>query len=132
MLVIREAQMAVFVEHLAEAFKRQLAEYLAGHHVAEVTALGDGGLEKLITEGLASAREVGFDTEYDCARWVEILLVHGADFGRTEATAWAAPVLADRVRKPSDRMAQIESRLEAEERGRRRAGAAPESVPPHA
>lgn|GEM_PF-1528278 len=135
MLQIRDAQLAVFVDQLAAKFTARLVDYLRGHHPAPAGALGDDGLAALVKEGLASARRHGFSSEYDCARWIEILLVHGAGFGTTAQTEWAAEILSDLTTPPADRMARLESWLEADERWRARAAAqatATQGAPPHA
>lgn len=116
MLTIRREQMQV----LGGGFAPRLMDYLREHDAKAAAGFDDEGLLRLIDTGLGGAHAIGLTSEHDCARWIEILLVHGLDFGRNERTTWAAEILREPGLEAGARLAMIDAWLAAEEAWQRR------------
>ena len=116
MLTIRREQM----QFLGGGFAPRLVDYLREHDAKAAGGFDDEGLLRLIDTGLGGARVIGLTSEHDCARWIEILLIHGLDFGRNESTMWAAEILREPGLEAGARLAMIDAWLAAEEAWQRR------------
>jgi hypothetical protein len=124
MLTIRDKQMRVLSAKVAAIFESRLRSYLESTYPGQVQALPNGGLGPFMARAFEKAASLGLRSEADVARWAEILLVHGEDFGNSARTVWARELLDEPETTPADKLSRIDSWLRAEATFRRKLEAA--------
>jgi len=111
MLLIRPEQMKVFSALQSERLDVKLRSYLESNYPDQVKQLPPGGLEAFLKRGHTKASALGFLIEADHARWIELMLIYGEDFGTTEKYPWAKEILEDRLAIPSEHLSRIDAWL---------------------
>jgi hypothetical protein len=108
-------------EHL-EAFETQVVKLFAARVQAHVKAvwpaecgeLGDTLLAETVGTAIQRAAALGFSTEYDVIRFVDLAFILSKDFETNPLAAWTRPIFADRSLAPSARMERLYQRMEEE------------------
>ena len=105
MLIIRREQLEGLGTAQWRSFNARLAVHLRDVVPAQAAALGEG-LEPAIEHHLAAARESGFTTERDLARYVDLVVALGPGFGDLRAS-WIGRIVADPGLDQRDRISVV-------------------------
>ena len=106
MLVIRDAQLAVFERAFESAFVERVVDHLRRALPAFSGDDPNNALREAVLMWVRRAGEYGIVTEYDLVRFVDLQFVIGADFDTRRD--WAREILADVRLLPSARLDLIE------------------------
>ena len=116
MLTIRAEQMKTMSEPVDARFRERLVEHVARVFPQSAKGLGPNGLTTFVDDGVARARKVGFRSERQISRFLDLCMPLGPGF---EKTAWARRVIEDRNHDADTRILMLQ--LEAKRNGRRSA-----------
>jgi hypothetical protein len=105
MLVIRQPQREILASPHEARLRERLQHHLSDHFPDECSALGVG-LEQVVGDGLAKARDYGLRTERDLVKFLNLVVALGLEFDREP---WAARVLSRDDRGPTLRINQLYS-----------------------
>lgn len=108
MLIIRDEQMAAFRQHRVEQFTRRLEASLKRLR-PDLAATPPETLEAFIRAGMERARIAGVYLPEDLIGLFAYFGQHGLEFGHTESTAWAAPILDDPHASGSEKLERLAS-----------------------
>ncbi|HEX8242709.1 MAG TPA: hypothetical protein VF541_04425 [Longimicrobium sp.] len=105
MLIIRDEQLRAMQAGFDDEFVGRILPPLRERHPAEYAALGPERLRALAHAGLERGGGYGLTSEVNVFRFVELMLLFGADFDTDPALPWAAAVLGDpELHDPDERM----------------------------
>jgi len=93
MLVIRSEQMQAFSEQMLKRFEDRMAGYLAERFPDACAAKDEPAVRESIQKGIERSRSYGVTTEYDIARYIELMYLFSEDFDTSIKTPWARPIL---------------------------------------
>ena len=96
MLVIRNEQMKALSEVMLKGFEDGMVRYLEKRFPQNCSPKDEPAVRESIQKGIERAREYGITTEYDIARYIELMYLFSEDFDTNHATPWANPMLMDR------------------------------------
>lgn len=116
MLVMRKIQMEAFGKYMAEEFENSMAEHLRAAFPAQVAALSEPELRGLVHNGTARAQSYDVQMRPDIRRYLECMVIYGADFDTSNRTGWAGRILRARSLSGTEKMDMIalEGRLQSE------------------
>lgn len=106
MLIIRDTQLAAFVEERVRQLRAWLLPHLREHFRARLAGTGDDALRSLIETSVARARALGGTQSTTIGQFVHLRLLFGDDL---ETLPWAAQTLND-PRLSGDRRLEVLSR----------------------
>lgn len=95
MLVIRDEQMQILNDHMLAGFEKRLLGYLTGRFPDVCPPENEESVRESIQKGIDRARSYGITTEYDIARYIELMYVLSEDFDTSPGTPWATAILED-------------------------------------
>ena len=95
MLVIRDAQLAVFGRIHLEEFVRRAIAHVRACFAAQAADLGDEGVERSVRTALDRCRQYALPSEGDVLRYLNLMYALGFDFDADPALAWAGETLRD-------------------------------------
>jgi hypothetical protein len=105
MLVIRQEQIEVFRQYVFRQFEDRVFAHFAAVFPQEFNKLGETGAREIIRAGIDRAGNYGFVSEYDMARYIELMFMVGEDFDENSDRSWAAEILnQDSYDSPSSKM----------------------------
>jgi len=90
MLVIRDEQMRAFAAAQWRDFERLAAAHLAESFPEPCASLGPEGLAAMVQHGVERARLLGFESESEILRFLNLLMVFGYDLEQQE---WVREIL---------------------------------------
>ncbi len=116
MLVMRKVQMEAFGKYMAEEFENNMAEHLRAAFPAQIAVLSEPELRSLVHNGAARAQSYGVRMRPDIRRYLECMVVYGADFDTSSRTGWAGRILRAKSLSGAEKMDMIalEGRLQSE------------------
>ena len=120
MLTIRNEQMTALAEQQRYQFEDRLVAHVRRHFREECAALGNEAVCAQVHDGIARARKHGLGSELDVARFVDVMFGLRPDF---DSEPWAAAILGDKGRLPTERMDCVCEQAEREAEARRAAEA---------
>lgn len=95
MLVIRREQMQVFDEYASKGFEDRLVRHLAERFPDVCREREEASVRETIRNGIERSKGYGITTEFDVARYIELMYLFSEDFDTNPETSWASPVLED-------------------------------------
>lgn len=94
MLTVRKKQLAALEDEFQRRHGDRIEKILAGVFPQKAEQLGETGLAAAVKEGVARAREHGFDRPENIERYIHLLfLLDVPDLGATPETEWALDIL---------------------------------------
>ena len=120
MLTIRSEQMVALAEQQRHQFDDRMVAHVRKHFRDECAALGDEAVRAQVRDGIARARNHGLASELDVARFVDVMFGLRPEF---DSEPWAAAILGDKGRLPTERMDCVCEQAEREAEARRAAEA---------
>jgi hypothetical protein len=95
MLVIRNAQLAIFRNRALHAFAQELAAHLLEHYPSPCAALGgEPALSGFIERTIKRANEYGITNQGSVKVFAELLIQFGEQFQRSPIREWTNNILA--------------------------------------
>lgn len=94
-LRVRKEQMEVLSGYCGEQFLERLFCHVTEVFSKETADLEEARVREIIGAGFKRAGEYGFLTEYDVARYVDLVFIFGADFDGNAEMPWAGEILRD-------------------------------------
>lgn len=93
MLALRKEQ----VNALSTASLNAFVKKMVSHHIKLFLewskSLGEGGVEKFVHHGIARAKQYGFESELEIARYLHVMQALGGRFDESSEYPWAAGLL---------------------------------------
>jgi len=111
---IRSEQLGALSQAASESFESRMAAHLRKYFPADCAQMGDEGLHDTIRQGIGRAADHGISTEYDVARFIDLMFILCRDFDTNPNTPWAADTLADEALGPSEKMDRLYARTQRE------------------
>ena len=96
MLTIRKQQMAAFERAEVKKFVDRMVIHLNKFFSGKCAALGEPKLRETIRYGIKRAATHGITTERDVYKYVDLMIVFGADFDTDQRLPWAGEILRTR------------------------------------
>ncbi len=94
MLVIRKAQMQALGSYVQESFAARLCDVFVQAYPRESRqAGGPSAMLRWVQFGLRSAAAAGYVTQYECGRWLALMLTLGVDFAIDPQLPWVRDCL---------------------------------------
>jgi hypothetical protein len=87
MLVIRQAQLAMFREHLLGNFKLKAAAHLKENFPEECEQLGEEGVRERVSTGMTHCEHYGLTDEFQILQFLNLTMLLGPDFHKEPAFA---------------------------------------------
>jgi hypothetical protein len=106
MLTIRDAQMKVFGQLMQRQFEARMLQRLRSAYAACLGQRSDHDILSLIRDGIARSERFEVVRERDVARFIEYMVIYGADFDQSQA--WAAEILSTPGINGAQKMARID------------------------
>lgn len=106
--------MRTFGEAASRAFEQRLLAHLRAAFPARTQPETDERLLAAIRSGIKRARFHGAIMEMDYQRYVECIVLHGADIETNPEKAWAQEVLEDEALRGSVKMERLAERAREE------------------
>lgn len=94
MLVVRRAQIELFKAPLREPFVHRMVEHVKQYFPEDCAPLDADTLLEILRDGVIRAERLGFDTERDATRFLNLMFTFGRDFDRDPSLGWATRLLA--------------------------------------
>jgi hypothetical protein len=82
MLVIRQAQLTVFREHLRDKFRLKAAAHLRENFPEECEKLGEEGVRDRVSSGLARCEQYGLPEKFQILQFLNLTMLLGPDFDK--------------------------------------------------
>jgi hypothetical protein len=108
MLVIREEQVQVLSEYMRKSFEDRTLVHLKRFWPERCEAAGDDAVRQSIRDGIRRARGHGMSSEYDLARFIDLMYGLGMDFD----ASWAGKYLANEELSPRARLDALYEAIE--------------------
>ena len=93
MLRIRNSQMQTFEQAAMSAFELRMVEHLRVIYPKQTRDMPEANLLTLVQSGIGKAREYRVIAEDDIRRYLELMVVYGADFDTDPHSSWAGEIL---------------------------------------
>jgi hypothetical protein len=122
MLIIRQAQMAVFAAADRARFETQMLD-MVSELFADVAVMADGRplpeveLRMRVCRAIQRAEEFGLADEADIERFVELSFEHGEGFEERPAFAWAGELLGGPASSGTAKMLRLNAELDEQQGG---------------
>jgi hypothetical protein len=111
-LVIRDAQMAVFEEAVRREFRRRMESHLLACFPERFAGSAGADLAARIEAALQEARPYGIHAELDCCRFLNLCAALGWEFLREPENAWIGETLMDAgITSVSERLGLVVKRV---------------------
>ena len=107
MLIIRQRQLDIFREEQSTRFENAVLTHLERCFPSKLESMGEARARHLIRLGIDRARKYGFTTQRLVCKFIDLLLVLGADFDTN--LPWAATTLAEKDLTAEERMQSLTS-----------------------
>lgn len=104
MLLIREAQMDQFRREVREQFIDRASRTVAAHWPAVARDTAPAGLRALVARALAAGEMLGFLTETQALRFVNLTVALGEGFETQPRCSWARPILTNTALSPDSKL----------------------------
>jgi len=108
MLVIRQAQMAMFDELELQKFIQNTRVYIAEVWGDISAKYSPEQVDQLINQAIMRCREMGAELEQDALIYIDHLFILGLDFEQNSDYTWAAEILNDTSIDGSARLEMLE------------------------
>ena len=108
MLRIRKEQLDVFSKHMRQQFEDRMAVRLRSRFPDHTSQMDDAELRTLVHDGTDRAKAHGVAKQFDVQRYLECMVLHGADFDSAPATSWAGDILRDTRLTGTEKMDRID------------------------
>lgn len=113
MLILSEALMQALDDYAYAAFLTRMQAHARHFFPAVCAALAEAALADLVRRAVEEARARGLQGKQDICRYLNLVLLLGADFAAPTGYAWARQVVEDPyVRSGAARLALLEAAAE--------------------
>jgi hypothetical protein len=116
MLTIRAEQMKKFSEVAVKRFEDMMVVHLDKFFPGSFKATGEPKVRELIRYGIKRAASYKIQAERDVSRYIDLMMVLGADFDSDRRLPWAGEILRSR-NNPEQRIAVLLRTAEKHLRG---------------
>jgi hypothetical protein len=116
MLVIRTKQMQALAENMRKGFEDRMASHLAKRFHDRIAMMDELSIRESIRKGIERAASYGVSTEYDVARYIELMYMFTEDFDTSSDTPWAGLILEDPNMDSRPKMNELWDRAHQETR----------------
>lgn len=96
MLTIRPKQLDVLSEPHLKAFEDRMVTHLKELFTNQTERLGEPKLREVIRHGINRAAVYGISIECDVCKYIDLMMVWGADFDQDQKLPWAGQILRTR------------------------------------
>jgi hypothetical protein len=110
-LAIRGHQMRAFESQMAAGFEARMAAHLKRRFCNPCATMSEAALRDSVESGIQRAARYGVTTEYDLARFIDLMYAVSPEF---DALPWAAPILNDPRTGSHPKMDEVWARAEQE------------------
>lgn len=114
MLTIRDPQLRAIARAHERRFLRRAEKHLWTTLPDECAELGAERVREIVETALVRARGYGLERDYDILRFLNLMMLFGADFDDDDAYPWAREILRDEELEPLTRLELIDQRATAE------------------
>ena len=97
MLRIRKEQNEALAKASLEGFRDRLATHIKKCWPERATQMGQTETYQAIQKGFDKSDEYGFETEYDVARYIDLMYLLSFDFDTDPRYPWASAILNERI-----------------------------------
>jgi len=108
MLKIRQAQMESLSEARLKQFEDRMVTHLRSACPEETQEMSETELGNTIRLGMSSAAQYDITSEVDVRRYLECVVVYGADFDTNSKTAWAGRILNNKQWSGTEKMNRVD------------------------
>jgi len=119
MLVIRDAQLAIFRRQVVSGFEEDMLGRIRTTFPFQYDVLGESGAREFIRRAIRSGAGFQIRTRGGIAVLIELMLQYGEGFELSPDPSWALKILAHRSLPPYLKVDTIRDRFGALSRGRR-------------
>jgi len=114
MLVIRREQMEILSACMLKGFEDRIVGYLAKRFPDACAAKDEPAPRESLRKGIEHASRHGITTEYDVARYIELMYCLSEDFETSPETFWVSAILENPELSPSEKMDQLYAQADRE------------------
>ena len=107
MLIVRKEQYEELAKVELKKFEDRELAHLKTFWPDEYKELGEEGVRKSIRTGIGNAGKYGIKTEYDVARYIDLMYTLSFDFDTNGQASWASKVLNDVDMDAREKMDQL-------------------------
>ena len=95
MLTIRKQQLEALRRHMRTQFEANMVSHLRFTFPTQTKPMEGEGLRDLVQHGMARADQYGITSERDIRRYLEYMVMYGADFDIAPEMPWIGKILND-------------------------------------
>ena len=117
MLIIRNEQMEVLSEYMVEQFVNEAMLHLRTSFPEPIKHVPDADLRSMIYTGIKNAGEYNITIEEDVLRYLEFMIIYGADFDINPDTPWAEEILNKEDARGTEKIQLIDKYIESNLKG---------------
>jgi hypothetical protein len=112
MLKIRQKQYKELGKVPLKCFNKRMLDHLQTFWPDRCNQLGREKVQLSIQTGISKAKRYGFRTEYDVARYIDLMYILSFDFDTNPQTRWMKEFLAGNESAPTSRMDKLYEQVE--------------------
>lgn len=106
-MIIRQEQMDVFSDYIVAEFEKTMVAHLRKLFPVETAGVTGEQLRALAHSGVERAERFGITDDSDVERFIEEMLLRGADFDANPASQWVREILCDDELTGAEKMDRI-------------------------
>ena len=114
MLKIRKKQNNVLAKAAVKRFEDRVLVHLKKFWPDECKELTEKGVRESIRTGIENAKKYGIETEYDVARYIDLMYTLSSDFDSNTEISWPSEILNDTDMNARKKMDTLYERTEQE------------------
>ena len=116
MLTIRKEQLAVFGPLGKKAFEDRMITHLKKVFPEQSESLGEPKLRKIIQYGTQRAASYKIISERDVCKYIDLMILYGADFDKDPKLPWAQSILQNKgIKDPTIKIDNLFNAAKAQE-----------------
>lgn len=113
-MIIRRQQKQALAQQAMRNFQQRMYAHVNKVFLEDCERMGEQAVRELISKGTARAAEYGIETEYDVARYIDLMFILCEDFNTNPRLPWAGRILNDENMKPTVKVDRLYERTDRE------------------
>ena len=99
--------MEALQRHMLTQFEAEMVAHLSSTFPTQTKSMNVEAVRDLIREGMARAGRYGLESEHDIRRYLEYMMMYGADFDMAPESPWAT-ILGDEALSASQKLDRLD------------------------
>jgi len=114
MLTLRQEQIDALAKAAEKQFEDRVLAHLQRVWATECQAVGESRIRQSIREAIERGKALGFVSEYDLVRFIDLFYLLGRKFETNPRAQWAADILNQAELSPATKLDRLWERTEQE------------------